>query len=144
MGILALPKHVNDNGLVRKCRFWDHIHFITHVILGDQPTMAKINYTEDMTAIAVTDYQAGVPIEDIALTLDKSVRSVRSKLVREGVYIAQEKPMSSKKDNTPSKKELLLELKRVAPFEVDGFEGATKTAITTLLNQFVEKSDHGT
>ena len=144
MGILALPKHVNDNGLVRKCRFWDHIHFITHVILGDQPTMAKINYTEDMTAIAVTDYQAGVPIEDIALTLDKSVRSVRSKLVREGVYIAQEKPKSSEKGDAPSKKELLLELEKVAPFEIEGFQGATKKASDNLLDHFKEKSDHGT
>jgi len=139
MGILALPKHVNDNGIVRKCRFWDHVNFITHVILGDQPTMAQINYTKEMTEKAIADYQAGMPVEDIAFALDKSVRSVRSKLVREGVYIAQEKSKSSEKGDAPSKKELLLDLEKVAPFEVDGFQGATKKAIDTLLNHFVEK-----
>ena len=103
----------------------------------------KENYTEDMTAIAITDYQAGVPIEQIAVAIDKSVRSVRSKLVREGVYVAQEKPKGSKKTG-PSKKELLLELERVAPFPVEGFQGATKEAINHLLNTYVEKEkDHG-
>jgi len=102
--------------------------------------MSKINYTEDMTAIAITDYQSGVPVETIAHALDRSVRSVRSKLVREGVYVAKEKPVTAKKDG-PSKKELLLELEQVAPFPVEGFQGATKIAINLLLTEFMGKSN---
>ena len=121
----------------------DKLDFVCNVIMGNDSMPKKENYTEDMTAIAITDYQSGVPIEQIAVAIDKSVRSVRSKLVREGVYVAQEKPKGSKKTG-PSKKELLLELERVVPFPVEGFQGATKEAINHLLNTYVEKEkDHG-
>ena len=96
--------------------------------------MSKVNYSEEMTSKIVADYEAGMPIEDIALSIDRSVRSVRSKLVREGVYKAAEKAPAKKMG--PSKKELLIELEGLAPFEVDGLSGATKTAISTLINHF--------
>ena len=145
MALLDLPEWVRDNshGHVRRARFKDKLDFVCNVIMGNDSMPKKENYTEDMTAIAITDYQSGVPIEQIAVAIDKSVRSVRSKLVREGVYVAQEKPKGSKKTG-PSKKELLLELERVAPFPVEGFQGATKEAINHLLNTYVEKEkDHG-
>ena len=48
--------------------------------------MAKaVNYTPELTATIIDQYQAGVDVADIAASIDKSVRSVRSKLVREGV-----------------------------------------------------------
>ena len=54
--------------------------------------MAKIaNYTQELTAQIVDQYQAGVSVEDLAASIEKSVRSVRSKLVREGVYVAKPK-----------------------------------------------------
>ena len=63
--------------------------------------------------------------------------------MREVAYFAQVKPKVSKK-NGSSKKELLLELERVAPLPVEGFQGATKEAINHLLNTYVEKEkDHG-
>ena len=49
------------------------------------------NYTPEQTAQAVTSYQAGVAVEQIALGLGKSVRSVVAKLSREGVYVAKAK-----------------------------------------------------
>ena len=45
--------------------------------------MAKaINYSPELTAKIVEDYQNGTSVEAIADAIEKSVRSVRSKLVR--------------------------------------------------------------
>ena len=98
--------------------------------------MAKaINYTPELTAQIVDQYQGGVAVEDIAASIEKSVRSVRSKLVREGVYVAQPKATARKSDE-PTKKELLNELETVYPFDVNGLTGATKDAIKDLLTHF--------
>ena len=95
--------------------------------------MAKtVNYSAELTNAIVAQYEAGVSVESIAADIDKSVRSVRSKLVREGVYVAKAKP-TSRKSNEPTKKELLIELEGIAPFPVDGFMGATKEAINDLI-----------
>lgn len=100
--------------------------------------MAKIaNYTPEMTAQIVEQYQAGTSVEDLAASIEKSVRSVRSKLVREGVYVAQPKATARKSDE-PTKKELLNELETVYPFDVNGLTGATKDAIKDLLTHFAE------
>ena len=97
--------------------------------------MKTQNYTSEMTAQIISDYEAGTTVEEIAEAINKSVRSVRSKLVREGVYIAAPKKASRKNDE-PTKKELLLELEQVAPFEVTGFMGATKASIQDLIAHF--------
>ena len=93
--------------------------------------MAQANYTPEMTATLVEEYQNGSTIEDIAASMDKSIRSVRSKLVREGVYIAAPKAKSAKVQG-PTKKELLRVLENTG-FDVSGFEGATKDAINRLI-----------
>ena len=98
--------------------------------------MAKnVNYTAALTATIIEDYQNGVTVDDIAASVEKSVRSVRSKLVREGVYVAAPKT-TTRKANEPTKKELLNQLEAVAPFAVDGFMGATKEAINEMLSYF--------
>jgi hypothetical protein len=100
--------------------------------------MAKaINYTPELTAQIVDQYQAGVSVDDIAASIEKSVRSVRSKLVREGVYVAQPKATARKSDE-PTKKELLNDLEAVYPFDVNGLQGATKDAIKDLLTHFAK------
>jgi Zn-dependent M32 family carboxypeptidase len=97
-----------------------------------EPIMAtQANYTTELTAQIIDQYQEGVDIEQIASSIDKSVRSVRSKLVREGVYVAQPKAKSAKVQG-PTKKELLRELENTG-FDVAGFEGATKDAINRLI-----------
>jgi len=96
--------------------------------------MAQQNYSAEMTAKIVSDYQAGVAVEAIAESIEKSVRSVRSKLVREGVYVAKPKAKSTKVMG-PTKKELLKDLETTG-FEVAGFEGATKEAIERLIAHF--------
>ena len=92
---------------------------------------AQVNYTPELTATIVDQYQNGTSVEDIAASIDKSIRSVRSKLVREGVYVATPKAKSTKVMG-PTKKELLRDLEDTG-FDVSGFEGATKDAIQRLI-----------
>jgi hypothetical protein len=102
---------------------------------SDMSETAKkaVNYTEELTAKVISDYQDGVDLDAIAEDIGKSVRSVRSKLVREGVYVAQPKSASAKTSDGPTKKELLNKLESIAPFEINGFMGATKSALADLL-----------
>ena len=96
--------------------------------------MKAPNYTAAQVAQITTAYQAGTDIDEIAQDIGKSVRSVRSKLVREGVYVAKPKAKSNKVLG-PTKKELLKDLEKTG-VDVAGLEGATKEAITRLLAQF--------
>jgi hypothetical protein len=95
--------------------------------------LKNTNYTPELTEKIVEMYKAlgNEGIEQIAETFNKPVRSIRSKLVREGVYIATPKGAGVKAEG-PSKKELLRELEAHG-FETEGFEGATKIALTRLL-----------
>jgi hypothetical protein len=103
---------------------------------------AKVNYSDEMTAAIVDRYQAGETVEAIAESIGKAVRSVRSKLVREGVYVAAEKPKASKREEGPTKKELLRDLESLAPhLPIDGFVNATKEAITALIDHLQSEAD---
>jgi len=96
-------------------------------------TVAKTpNYTDEMTASVIEQYSNGVDLEAIAESAGKTVRSVRSKLVREGVYVAQPKQTTAKREG-PTKKELLRDIE-TAGVDASGFEGATKDALTRLLS----------
>ena len=90
------------------------------------------NYTDEMVNTAVSMYEdlGNDGLDQIAGAVGKSVRSVRSKLVREGVYIAAPKKVTVKQDG-PSKKEILRSIENIG-FDVAGFEGATKSALTRL------------
>jgi hypothetical protein len=92
------------------------------------------NYSEELTASIVERYQAGESVETIAESIGKAVRSVRAKLVREGVYQAPEKPAKAEKVEGPSKKELMRELEAIAPFPVEGLMNATKEAIQAVID----------
>jgi len=105
-------------------------------------TVKKVNYTEDEVTKLTSLYQelGNDGMDQIAEALGKSVRSVRAKLVREGVYVAPPKGASSKKEG-PTKKELLNQLEAIAPFPVDGLTGATKEAINLLIAEFGRRTD---
>ena len=94
---------------------------------------ARANYTDEMVETAVSMYEelGNEGLDQIAEAVGKSVRSIRSKLVREGVYIATPKKVAVKQDG-PSKKEILRSIES-HDFDVKGFEGATKDALTRLL-----------
>ncbi len=95
--------------------------------------LKNTNYTPELTQKIVEMYKevGNEGIEQIAETFGKPIRSIRSKLVREGVYVAAPKGVAVKAEG-PSKKELLRELEAHG-FETEGFEGATKIALTRLL-----------
>jgi len=105
--------------------------------------VAKVNYDEATVARVHGMYQelGNEGLETIAETVGKSVRSVRAKLVRDGLYVAPVKTAATAKAEGPTKKELLIELAKVAPFEVVGFDGATKDAITNLIAAFAPKAE---
>ena len=95
----------------------------------------KVNYTESMVETMLQMYAelGNDGIEKIAETLGKPVRSVRSKLVREGAYVAEPKAPKATKVEGPTKKELLNELESLVDFPVDGLMGATKEAIASVI-----------
>jgi hypothetical protein len=99
-----------------------------------EPKENTVNYTKDMLDKMLSMYAelGNEGIEEIAAELGKPVRSIRSKLVREGVYSPSPKGPTVKADG-PSKKELLRELEQKG-FDTSGFEGATKIALSRLLN----------
>lgn len=95
---------------------------------------AKVNYTEAQTDSMKAAYAAGASVESIAEAMGKAVRSVRAKLVREGVYVAPEKGVKAKREEGPTKKEMLITLAEVWPdAPVDGLMNATKEAIASLI-----------
>ena len=98
-----------------------------------EATQKTTNYSADMVDSMVSMYEelGNDGLDQIAAELDKTVRSVRSKLVREGVYVASPKKAAAKQEG-PSKKEILREIESNG-FDVAGFEGATKMALTRLL-----------
>lgn len=107
--------------------------------------MKEVNYTQEMTDKAVSMYQEGgnAALDTIAEALNRSVASVRSKLVREGVYKADPKTATAKKDNGPTKADLLETLESVSPddFVTDDFKGANKAGISWLIEHFGDASE---
>jgi len=99
------------------------------------------NYTEEMVSKLHTMYAdlGNDGLDEIATALDKPVRSIRAKLVRDGLYVAPTKKATAKKDG-PSKKEILNEIHTIG-FDVTGLEGATKEALYRV-KDLVAKSSH--
>ena len=99
-----------------------------------EATQKAANYTAEMVDSMIEMYNevGNDGLDDIADTLGKTVRSVRSKLVREGVYVASPKKTAAKQDG-PSKKEILRDIEAQG-FDVTGFEGATKAELTRLIS----------
>jgi hypothetical protein len=94
----------------------------------------KVNYTDEMVNTAKTFYaeNGNEGMSELATLLGRSVRSVRAKLVREGVYVADVKPEPKPKDEGPTKAELL-EAVEATGFNTEGLEGATKAALARVL-----------
>lgn len=95
-----------------------------------------VNYTQEDTnkLIALYDELGNDKMDEIAKEMGKSIPSVRSKLVREGVYVPQDKTVKAKKIDGPSKKDLLAELRALTGGEHDGLMGATKAAIQEIID----------
>jgi hypothetical protein len=104
-------------------------------LIGENKMATKsANYTAAMVATATEMYGelGNDGMDAIATALSKSVRSVRAKLVREGVYVADTKEKAAPRDMGPTKGELLESLVGMG-LNVDGLEGATKPAILRII-----------
>lgn len=94
-----------------------------------------VNYTAEMVERMVTMYEqlGNEGMDEIADAVGRPVRSVRSKLVREGVYVAAPAKAKAKREEGPTKKDLLNELEGLVAFDVGGLMGATKEAIAHVI-----------
>jgi hypothetical protein len=104
-------------------------------LIGENKMAKSANYTLEMVATATKMYGelGNEGMDEIATALARSVRSVRAKLVREGVYIADTKEKAAPRDMGPTKGELLESLVGMG-YDVDGLDGATKPAILRLID----------
>jgi len=93
------------------------------------------NYTEAMVETVTAMYAelGNAGLEQIAQTIGRTKRSVISKLVREGVYVAPVKAAAQPRDTGPTKKEMLRELESLS-FNVEGLDNASKSAIQRMID----------
>lgn len=98
--------------------------------------MQTSNYTKEQTQQLVNLYQerGNEALEDIAKELGRTLKSVRAKLVREGVYVAPDKV--KKLADGPSKKELVRELSILTGKNLVGIDAATKESLSELIEAF--------
>ena len=99
-------------------------------------TAKTVNYTPEQTTQMVADYQSGVTVEQIALNLGKTVRSVVAKLSREKVYVAKEYKTKTgeavvKKDSVADGIGAILSL---TESEIESLTKANKTALTKIFS----------
>lgn len=97
------------------------------------------NYTEDEKNKVLELYEqlGNEGLDTIAKQLGKTVNSVRAKLVKEGAYIAPEKPSTRKLG--PSKKDILNNMEKLGvPSKVlDGLMPSNKESLS-LLYDFIK------
>lgn len=94
----------------------------------------KENYSAELVATLLARYEelGNAGLESIAAEVGKTKRSVISKLVREGVYVADAPAPKVAKVEGPTKKDMLRDLEATG-FNVEGLEPATKDAIARVL-----------
>lgn len=107
-------------------------------------TNTQQNYTEEQTEQLLQLYEefGTEGLDQIAELLQKPVRSVRSKLVKEGVYIPAPKQQARKLG--PSKKDMLNDLETLVGFDTTGFSGSTKEALSNLISYLQTHNDQQT
>ncbi len=95
-----------------------------------------VNYTAEQTAKIIADYQAGVPVADIASALGKTVRSIVAKLSREKVYVA--KQYVTKTGEKPVKKDVTADaigaILRLSENDIDSLTKANKSALKAIFD----------
>jgi hypothetical protein len=98
-----------------------------------------VNYTKEQEALITRLYvEEKMSVEDIAVQLDKPVKSVRGKLVSMKIYVKASAPVAkAKKNDGPSKKELtkVLESLGFSAVGAKGLENATKGAIAEVIER---------
>jgi len=104
------------------------------------------NYSKELTAKVVTDYQAAedsdearqAALEAISAETGKTVKSLRAKLVREKVYVA--KTYKKKTGGKPETKGTIViaiaKILHVTEDQLAGLENATKPTLELIRSQF--------
>ena len=95
---------------------------------------AVVNYTPEQTVQVVALYQSGIAVEQIALDMGKSVRSIVAKLSREKVYVA--KVATSKNGEPVVKKDMVADaiasMVNLSESEAESLTKANKTALQKI------------
>ena len=109
-------------------------------------TEKKVNYSQDLTDTVVSAYKAGTTdgeraeiVETLANEHGKRVKSIRQKLVREGVYV---KPAYVSKAGTSIERKAdivqgIAKVLGVTEAQLGGLEKATKPALELIRAGFI-------
>ncbi len=100
-------------------------------------TKSVENYSPELVASVVADYEAGMSVADIAKKIGKTDRSVRGKLVSMKKYRKPEKTVKSFTDEGPTKQNLLDQLTGIgfSAEAIKGLTNATKPALMEVINR---------
>ena len=101
-------------------------------------------WTDDDLATLTAGYDAANSEESVkalAAKMGRSHRSVIGKLVSEGLYVKPAAKPAAKRDEGPSKKEILAKIDGLGSFNSEGMEQATKPALQRLYEFLVEVRD---
>ncbi len=94
----------------------------------------KRKWTDDEVATLLADYnpeQSEATVADLMGKLDRTKRMVIGKLVKEGKYVAPEKPAPKPKDEGPTKAEIIGAIAATG-FDTSGGEGANKAFLSRV------------
>jgi len=99
-------------------------------------TEKAVNYSPEQTAALVADYAAGISVEQLAMQLGKSVRSIVAKLSREGVY--QKKEYKTKTGEAVVKKDSVADaigaILRLPENDIESLTKANKSALKAIFD----------
>ena len=93
------------------------------------------NYTPEQVQELVTKYQAGVQVEQIAMELGKSVRSIVAKLSREGVYQPKTKAFGAARVTKASMVEQIAQLCGKTSEVMESLEKANQDVLVILVER---------
>jgi len=93
------------------------------------------NYTPEQVQELVTKYQAGVQVEQIAMELGKSVRSIVAKLSREGVYQPKSKASNAARVTKASMVEQIAQLCGKTSEVMESLEKANQDVLAILVER---------
>jgi hypothetical protein len=95
-----------------------------------------VNYTAEQTLNLIADYKNGFTVEELAVQMGKSVRSIVAKLSREGVY--QKKQYKTKTGEAVVKKDAHADaigaILRLPENDIESLTKANKSALKAIFD----------
>lgn len=93
------------------------------------------NYTPEQVQQLVEGYTSGVAVEELALTMGKSVRSIVAKLSREGVYQPKTKASNAARVTKASMVEQIAQLCGKTSEVMESLEKANQDVLAILVER---------